>query len=75
MNPITCAACGKQAPPAESWPDGWMGVAADGTVVYPVGTGAFTAEGNVPASSAGNEAVCSDACLGEVRERRKKPTT
>ena len=70
MQEIRCAECGKVAPDAEHWPERWIGVDADGSVVYPAGQGAFVAVENMPPSS-GKVVVCSDQCLRALREARR----
>ncbi len=67
-----CAGCLKVAPRSEHWPEGWIGIAADGTLVFPSGPAALTVPQTAPASRAGNEAVCSPACLATVRQRRER---
>ncbi len=69
---VQCSGCGKEAPPAEHWPEEWFVVDADGSIVYPFGGGAYKVEENMPASSAGNAGVCSEACLEVVRKRRMR---
>lgn len=74
MKTVSCAGCDKKVPVTDNWPDGWFGVGADGSLLYPTPAGAHVVVANLPAADK-NEAVCSEACLRVVRERRVAAAT